>query len=427
MGYDPLFKVQPGPTAIQPATSGAPPLQSGSTNTSPYPQPPQAYPHAGAQGYGHTGTNSENSTAEPYDYGAAIDPALEGGNSAQMQDSTGALGAGSPYPQGAPDEQGHRGSLASAPSRLSGILHIVKPADIFSTAKRSKIEELLCLRGYSPPPAAPPGPLPAATKDEIQKIWLAVYAPGIDKFLETRWFGMRGLAHLMENSRLCSQFAAVISRFTTQPDPADPNNYHHYYVTQSLEATVIWSMMGLCRQVASKSNSENGEIDELDVKEGVHEAAKRLETFEILVTGEYLEVESAPPPSDAESNGTALDNQLKTRERKFWSLVHAFLTKHDDEASSAKEIDDTLAACRMLLDSRENRDVIYSIMIARHVGARMAEFPNNLQQPESNDEADNRNKLAVAKRFIEDQGVRGTNQVVQRLCGMAVRSWTLKR
>ena len=219
----------------------------------------------------------------------------------------------------------------------------------------------------------------------------------------------------------------MISRFTTYPDPADPNNYHHYYITQSLEATVVWAMMGLCRQISSKSKSENDNVDEADVKEGVHDAAKRLETFEILVTGEYLDTESAPPESETESNGTALDNQLKTRERKFWGLVHTFLTIHDDEASSAKEIDDTLAACRGLLDSRENRDVIYSIMIARHIGARMAEFPNNLQQPESNDEADSRNKLVVAKRFIEDQGVRGTNQVVQRLCGMAVRSWTLKR
>ena len=295
--------------------------------------------------------------------------------------------------------------------------------------RRTKIEELLCLRGYSPPPPAPTAPLSAEMKDEIKNIWLSVYAPGIDKFLETRWFQARGLTHLMENNTLLNQFAAVISRFTN-PDPADaadPHHFHYFYSTQSLEATVIWALMSMCRHVASKSRQESGEVDEIDIKEGVHDAAKRLQAFDALVTGEYLDSEIKPQQPDAESNGTALDNQLKTRERKFWSLVHTFLTTRDDEASSAKEIDDTLAACRLLLDSRENRDVIYSIMIARHVGARMAEFPNNLQQPESNDEADNRNKLVVAKRFIEDQGVRGTNQVVQRLCGMAARSWTLKR
>ena len=231
----------------------------------------------------------------------------------------------------------------------------------------------------------------------------------------------------MENNKLCNQFNAVVARFTKPAESSDPNQFLYYYTTQSLEATVIWAMMGMCRKVASASNSESGEVDELDVKEGVHDAAKRLQILEALVTGEYLEAESAPQKSDAESNGTTLDNQLKSRERNFWSLVHTYLTLHDDEASSAKEIDDTLAACRQVLDSRENRDVIYSIMIARHVGARMAEFPNKMQQPESNDEADNKNKLVVAKGFIEEQGTRGTNQVVQRICGMAVRSWQLMR
>ena len=296
-------------------------------------------------------------------------------------------------------------------------------------AQRTKIEQLLCLRNYTPPPPVPPAPVSTTQKDEIKEIWLSAYAPGIDKFLETRWFGMRGLNHLLENQRLCNQFLAMIDRFTAQQDPLDPNYHHKYCITQSLEATVIWAMMGMCRQVTSrvKSENESEEIDELDVKEGVHEAAKRLEIFEVLVTGEYLDTEPGEKESDEGSNASGLNNQLKTRERRFWSLVHKFLTIRDDEASSAKEIDDTLASCRQLLDSRENRDVIYSIMIARHVGARMAEFPNNLPQAESNDEADNRNKLAVAKTFIEEQGVRGTNQVVQRLCGMAVRSWALKR
>ena len=231
----------------------------------------------------------------------------------------------------------------------------------------------------------------------------------------------------MENHLLSNQFAAVIARFTKPADSAGPNQFFDFYTTQSLEATVIWAMMGMCRKVARAPTSESGEVDELDVKEGVYDAAKRLQAFEALVTGEYLEAESMPQKSESESNGTALDNQLKARERSFWNFVNTYLTLHDDEASSAKEIDDALTDCRGVLDSRENRDVIYSIMIARHVGARMAEFPNNMQQAESNDEAEDRNKLVVAKGFIENQGIHGTNQVVQRLCGMAVRSWALKR
>lgn len=313
-------------------------------------------------------------------------------------------------------------------SQSRPFLQLSKLANAFHIAKRTRIEELLCLRGYSPPPPAAPTQIPTNTREEIKHIWITVYAPGIDKFLETRWFVMRGLPYLMDNHRLCDQFATLLHRFTMYPypHPTDPALRDQFYITQSLEATVVWAMMGMCRQVASTPKSENGGSNEVDVKEGVHDAAKRLEILEALITGEYLDSESAPQQPES-SNGTALENQLKSRERDFWRLVHTFLTIRDDEASAAKEIDDTLASCRTLLDSRENRDVIYSIMISRHIGARVAEFPNNLHQPDSNDEADNKNKLAVAKDFIEKQCGQGTNQVVQRLCGMAARSWLLKK
>ena len=109
LGYDPIFKSQPGPTAIQPALGGASSAQS--TSSSPYPPPPQGYVHAGTQGYGpvgQVGTDSETSTVQPYDYGAAIDPALEGG-AAQMQDSKEPLGTGTPYPLPTSDQQGQQG------------------------------------------------------------------------------------------------------------------------------------------------------------------------------------------------------------------------------------------------------------------------------------------------------------------------------
>lgn len=205
-------------------------------------------------------------------------------------------------------------------------------------------------------------------------------------------------------------------------------------MTQSLEATVIWAMMGMCRQVSSCAKSGEGDEQERenlekDVRQGVHDAAKRLEIFDNLITGEYLDSDSAPQPTpqqpSGESNGAPFNEQLIEREHDFWRHVHKFITIRDDEASSAKEIDDTLASARNLLDSRENRDVIYSICIARHVGARMAEYA---QQPQSNDEEESRNKLFIAKKFIDDEAAgKGTNQVVQRLCGMASRSWEFNR
>lgn len=178
--------------------------------------------------------------------------------------------------------------------------------------------------------------------------------------------------------------------------------------------------------MANTPNPTNGQVNDLELNDGVQDAASRLDIFERLVTGEYADNETLP--TTEASNGTVLDDQLKRREREFWRLMNTFLTVRDDEASSAKEIDDTLSSCRSLLDSRENRDVIYSIAIVRHVGQRMAEFPDNLPHPVNNDEHDARNKLSVAKAFIENEAEgKGTNQVIQRLCGMAKRSWTVRR
>ena len=292
--------------------------------------------------------------------------------------------------------------------------------------KRTKVDELLALRGVPPPSTAGvPKPIPTTTYDEIKSVYSNAYGPALDKFFETRWFQLRGLNHLLNDSHLCEQFAALIQRFAIE------TSHGQYFAataaTHSLEATVIWGMMALCRQVAHTPNPTNGQVNYLEVNDGVHDAAKRFEIFEKLILGQYLETKPEPEP-ETTRNGTVFDEQLKARERDFWRHLHTFLTIHDDEASSAKEIDDTLASCRLLLDSKENRDVLYSIVIARHLGQRVSEFPNNLQQPASNEENEEKAKLYVAKSFIESEaGGKGTNQVIQRVCGMAVRSWTMPR
>lgn len=391
LGYDPIFKAQPGPTAIQPAPSASPSM-SGTSATAPSYPPPHGYMPAGSQSYPpppSAGANSPHSSTEPYnnDYSAAIDPALEAGG--------------------------------------NGPVHEENASD-HDRAKRSKVDELLALRGVSPPALGNISkPISAAILDQIKDIYLRAYAPGLDKFFETRWFQSRGVSHLLSDTHLCEKMAALIQRFNI--GTSHPSYFAETAATHSLEATVIWNMMSLPRRVTEHPNAANGQVNYLETHDGVHDAAKRFEIFENLVLGQYLDSKPEPDP-ETSRNGTVFEEQQKTRERDFWRYIHTFLTLRDDEASSAKEIDDTLAKCRMVLDSRENRDVIYSIVIARHLGARVAEFPNNLQQPTSNEEDSEKNKLFVAKGFIESEaGGKGTNQVIQRVCGMVVRSWTMPR
>ena len=95
-------------------------MQSTSANSSPYPPTPQGYMQPGSKGYGQQGTDSENSTQQTYDYSAAaIDPALEGAGTADMQNNVkGALGTGTPYPAPTSDPHSHRGKLVQLLSRM---------------------------------------------------------------------------------------------------------------------------------------------------------------------------------------------------------------------------------------------------------------------------------------------------------------------
>lgn len=229
---------------------------------------------------------------------------------------------------------------------------------------------------------------------------------------------------MTNDSRICELIATLLSRVTL--DTTNVHFYHDMAVNNSLEANILWLLMALPRSVANASKPSNGQANNVETSDGVLDAANRVEIFENLVLGQYLDVE-VPINKEGSRNGTTFDNQLKSREHEFWRLMSKFLTLRDDEASSAKEIDDTLTACRGLLESRENRDVIYSIAIARHLGQRMSEFPDNLSQPSNNSETDPKGRLLVAKDFLEGEAKgKGTNQVIQRLCGIAVRSWTVR-
>lgn len=425
-------------------------MQATSATSSPYPPPPQGYMPAGNHVYAPTlsaGVSSPGSSVEPYDYSAAIDPALEGAGQSQMQvppnsyegaqgfrpDMKGSLDGASPYSSGASDGHNHRGGasltqspyVSTVPFHGDGDSKENPPAYTSSAAKRTKIDDLLAVGGVHPPALTLPSSVSGPVYDEIKRIYTTLYAPGIDRFLETRWFTSRGLSYVLADVRLCEQFAALISRFAIASQPGD---YDTVAATQSLEASVVWSLMGVCRRVAADPALSNGQVNYQESNDGVHDAAKRLEIFENLVSGQYLDAEPLPPENEAGRNSPVFEEQLRYREREFWRLMGRFLTLRDDEASSAKDMDNTLGASRNLLDSRENRDVVYSIAIIRHLGQRMAEFPDNLQQPSTNDEQDAKAKVFVAKRFIEDQSLgKGTTQVIQRLCGMAMRSWTVGR
>lgn len=260
----------------------------------------------------------------------------------------------------------------------------------------------------------PPGRL-----EEIQAVFLATYAPAIDKFLEVKWYSEKALSTLMADQQLMADYSALIEAFNGW----DLNEHESIARLESFEASVIWRSMILCRQIPDAVNGQFGTDWNLLV------ACARLNVIEALLTWNHLDPnplsrdmfrDAARPPSPPD--------QFMHRQLDFWDEVGEFLTLHDNEASSAKEIDDTLSRCRALLDTYENRDIIYSIAIARHLGQRWADFPNTLPKVGSTTEKEAGTKLYVAQKFLEDEAEgKGTTQIYKRICCMAVRSWWCAR
>ncbi|KAL8712317.1 MAG: hypothetical protein Q9220_003468 [cf. Caloplaca sp. 1 TL-2023] len=403
LGYDPIFKSQPGPPAIQPAPSAAPSMQSTPSSATPYPPPPQGYVSASSQPYAPSNPmanrGSPNSASDQqYDYGNAIDPALA---SSLQSKTNSALFNGADL---------KRDPSSGSPYAPDGI------------GKSPRMDELIA--SETDPHSAPPPiqSLPPASYEDVTLCYQRVYGPQIDKFLETQWFSARALEYVLKDARLCERFASLVSRFNV--DPSSPTYHQMLAATKSLEASVIWSIMSTARRVASLNQSSSQRNPE-DTSAGVLDAAKRVEILESLLLGQYLDTE-APAAAESARNGTAFQAQLNQREREFWQLLHRFLTIHDDEASASHELDEILLDTRRLLDSKENRDVLYSIAVVRlHGGRENLDNPPQLNHSASHvpDKG-----IKIAKEFLEGQATgKGTTQVVQRLCGMAVKSWTLPR
>lgn len=312
---------------------------------------------------------------------------------------------------------------------------------------------------------------PYIPPEEVAQVYTSLYAGAIDKLLETRWFTERGLIHVHSDPLLCERYRILVSRFGITA----ATHFHENLVTQSLEMHIIWETMQLCRQVSTSIDSTNDVNAAQEISEGVHEAAKRVGALEALFTNQYLTISVIQPrettPDTNAAAGRAsmdapgslaakpapkkgLDDQLRSRERKFWTLLSKLLCIKDELASPLSsptattpalankeqnppvslcpKIDATLYEMRGLLDSRENRDVLYSVAVARYMPrkalveekagrGRLDPIPETVGP---NDEENPRVKIEVARNFVRSEaGGRGTTQVFQRVCGMVCLMW----
>ncbi|KAK4097407.1 hypothetical protein N658DRAFT_434073 [Parathielavia hyrcaniae] len=413
MGYDPIFKQQHGPTAIQPAPSTRTP-PAVPTTAVPAPTLPSSAPHPYQALYSPSvpSTIAPDSSAvsstssygvkpeSGYEYSTAIDPALQGSDPAGTRATR--------YHPSSAAPGGRSGQGTGDTNHLRGM--------------KMRVDELVALGGVPPqPPAAPPS---ADMLDEMTKLYYEVYVAGLALFFETGWYDFaknpataaNPSAVLLNDQPLASLFTSFIQSISDvkTADPADMVQSGH------LELSLIWS---LARLPLSGRLPQRQQYPDMVPGEFDHwEARGRVQILEALLTGETIMGNPLSPPPTGKNI-----HPLRRNEFEFWyQLANYLLQSH--ASSSPHDVSTReryLNAMRSLLDGRENRDVLYSIAVLREYTAQWDASYNEQNVPSHLEESDPRCKLAVATRFIRDESYStgGTTNVVRRLAELAYRAF----
>ena len=262
------------------------------------------------------------------------------------------------------------------------------------------------------PPRPHDQPPSEAEMQAMKEMYRRDYAPGLDRFLETSWFSTAGEALLLSSRETMDHFLYCVDQFRRQP-----STQQEFALYASLEARLVWSLAVLPRTVVAEDAGDPR----------IPEVKGRLITVEHLIRGDF-NTEHDLPPVPANVGAVSEDPRISTPE--FWYHLAHFTSVRDDVSSAEPKsplelVEADLSALRSQLCMQEQRDVLYSIAIARHYGGRMDPFyENKILVPSSDNPADPTNKLVVAQGFVAQEENAGTTQVVQRLCGMARRSWS---
>ncbi|KAF2279458.1 uncharacterized protein EI97DRAFT_448208 [Westerdykella ornata] len=412
-GYDPIFKQQPGPAQIQPAPGSAShqtpaPASSPSVSSSYSGQVPHGYAPAVSAGYvpPATGSGPSHQPHENFSH-PAIDPALASENS-NMQ-------GGQPAYNGAHALNPVLRDVASS-SPFTAPTHAAPVVK----GQRLKITDLFAIAGH-PPPEVPPrqAPISQELDDEFATMFAKDYCQGLDAILETNWFSTNNnaLRRIMADKNLREEAIFFVETCNYRRNSSDMSGIF------SQEARLIWHMLSVCKHAPPATNGTNGtasaapEDDDMSLKE----VRARFDILEALLTNEVLHsnpLYSLHYPAELPT--------YRRQEIDFWRELGNFVV-HDNDSPPPSAADYALSTMRALL-GQETRDALYSISIARRLGNRIGGFPNSVPvAPPNLDPENDLSKLTVAMGHISYECRSSTQQVIARICDMAMLSWTASR
>ena len=214
---------------------------------------------------------------------------------------------------------------------------------------------------------------------------------------------------------------------------------------RSQEARITWALLGLCVRPQPRTNH-------------LRCLTGRLHAISVMLTGDGV-----PPNSDVvfeDSDGvddveentaqptTAPEKQERQRQHEYWRAVGRVVSNSwNHVARSQKSSEEVIAMdmaakqalndCRARLDNRENRDLVYSVLVMRHLsecwakdGSQDVAMDGTMEFLQADNEnitiipADATMQWNVSRRFVEQEATgRSTALVLSVLAGMAVRAW----
>lgn len=272
---------------------------------------------------------------------------------------------------------------------------------------------------------------------EIRKVYLTFFASGLDHLIETgstRWFANNGFDLLTSDRSLLAQFMLYLTLIsnTSHPSASGAVTIEHAALA-SQECRMVWALLNLVVRQAQEGNDEDAE-----------RFARRVKSLEALLISEPIVrtgsmsdfvYQDPEPENDNDidmsgvptvANNPLLDKpfskQMTARSDEFWRLV--------EQASENPRViqPEILESIRQLLDGREERDLIYAIMLLGSIQAQ----PQSNQHGKSADISgvttptllNGRKERDVALRLLETEGSgRATNMVLENLAGMGARAF----
>lgn len=279
------------------------------------------------------------------------------------------------------------------------------------------ISEIFGICNHSPPEVPQrTTPVPPAYDEDFTQIFVNDYCQGLDVMLQTTWFSMHSnaLNRVFADRTLHEEAAFFTETIKYKASNADMTGVF------SQEARLIWHLLGTCKHSSPHTNGTNGSFDSEDIP--LREVRARFDILEALLTNQNIE--SNPMRQIAYPGDLP---EAKRAEVEFWQALGDFAQYSDSDSAPPGAADHALAAMRNVLLMQEVRDAIYSVAIARHYGSRIGGFPNALPAPVNQHAESDLNKLLVAMSFISHESRSATQQVLARICDMAMLSWTVSR